>query len=645
MKYLLTKLTKGFYEQDLNDQNKTLVESLYKDGILKKEGGIYKLNSKYRFGIISLSDKKEGAYLHVIGESVKDIYINHENLADAKENDIVVVQRFLTKRPPEGKVIKILGREKTYSVAIVLKKDGEKKLLDLKTLHPSGVELTQDEIESFDENSVFKIDNHSNSIIEYLGNFNDPKVDEKIVLAWFNKHDEFEDDVLKEAENFGKNVDERLYKNRVDLRELNFCTIDPVTAKDFDDAIYYDEKNNTLYVAIADVSTYVKPFGAIDFEAIYRGFSIYLPHRSIPMLPRILSENLCSLEPNKDRLAYVFEMKLGKDLEVASSKVYEAVIHSKRRFNYDEVDLLFDGKLKAKTTTEAEIFLMLKQLKKVTDRLRVNRLKKGFDFRSDEIRLELDEDTNLVATSVESETPSHSLIEDCMLLANKEASKRYETGVFRVHEEPSNQKLQNLYQELAAIGLNFEIKDSTKETIEEIQKAAKEMGIGEDVDTLIIQAQMQARYAPVNLGHFGLGFERYTHFTSPIRRYSDLIVHRLLKSIARGDKKEESYVLRNIEALCLMISQKEREADSVESEYARRKFARWAEKNKGKTFVAKINQTLPELTAKLDDEIKGAVIHITSAVNVPLFSKVKVVIDDVNLYNAKIYGRVDSEKV
>ena len=645
MKYLLTKLTKGFYEQDLNDQNKTLVESLYKDGILKKEGGIYKLNSKYRFGIISLSDKKEGAYLHVIGESVKDIYIRHENLADAKENDIVAVQRFLTKRPPEGKVIKILGREKTYSVAIVLKKDGEKKLLDLKTLHPSGVELTQDEIESFDENSVFKIDNHSNGIIEYLGNFNDPKVDEKIVLAWFNKHDEFEDDVLKEAENFGKNVDERLYKNRVDLRELNFCTIDPVTAKDFDDAIYYDEKNNTLYVAIADVSTYVKPFGAIDFEAIYRGFSIYLPHRSIPMLPRILSENLCSLEPNKDRLAYVFEMKLGKDLEVASSKVYEAVIHSKRRFNYDEVDLLFDGKLKAKTTTEAEIFLMLKQLKKVTDRLRVNRLKKGFDFRSDEIRLELDEDTNLVATSVESETPSHSLIEDCMLLANKEASKRYETGVFRVHEEPSNQKLQNLYQELAAIGLNFEIKDSTKETIEEIQKAAKEMGIGEDVDTLIIQAQMQARYAPVNLGHFGLGFERYTHFTSPIRRYSDLIVHRLLKSIARGDKKEESYVLRNIEALCLMISQKEREADSVESEYARRKFARWAEKNKGKTFVAKINQTLPELTAKLDDEIKGAVIHITSAVNVPLFSKVKVVIDDVNLYNAKIYGRVDSEKV
>ncbi len=640
MRYILTKLTLGLYEQDINEENKELIDTLFKSGYLKKNKNIYKLNSKYRFGIITLSDKKDGAYLRVIGESVKDIYINKENLLDAQENDIVVVQRFLTKRPPEGRVVRILGREKTYSVAIVLKKDGIKKLFDLKTMHPSGVELTQNEIDSFDEHSVFKIDNQTNCIVEFLGNFNDPKVDEKIALAWFNKHDEFEDDVLEEAKKFGDNLDKSLYKDRVDLRELNFCTIDPVTAKDFDDAIYFDEKNNTLYVAIADVSTYVKPFGAIDLEAIYRGFSIYLPHRSIPMLPRVLSENLCSLEPNKDRFAFVFEMKLNKDLEVESSKVYEAVIHSKRRFNYDEVDLLFEGKLKAKTTKEAEIFLMLKKLKKITDKLREKRLKKGFDFRSDEIRLELDEDTNLVATYVENQTPSHSLIEDCMLLANKEASKMYDVGVFRVHEEPSNQKLQSLYQELASIGLNFEIKDSTKETIEEIQKAAKEMGIAEDVDTLIIQSQMQARYAPINLGHFGLGFDRYTHFTSPIRRYSDLVVHRLIKSIKNKDKKEESYVLRNIEALCLMISQKEREADNVEVEYSKRKFARWAKNNIGKTFKAKINQTLPEFTAKLDDDIKGATLYITNSVKAPLFSYVNVIIDDVNLYNSKIYVRV-----
>ncbi len=641
MKHLLTKLTLGLYAQDVPPVYESLIEDFLQKGYIKKEDGIYKINSKYRFGSVTLSSSKNGAYVHVYGEAIKDIFISQEDLGDAKEGDIVVVSRYIAKKgPPSGKVVEIIGREESYSVGVIIEKEQHKSLVDIKTLHPVGVEMTPQELEKHPLGTLFKINNQNNSIMETLGNIKDPKVDEKLVLAQFNKHDEFDEDVLAEVENLNE-VDASKFPTRKDLRELPFCTIDPVTAKDFDDAIYWDAKNTTLYVAIADVSHYVKPFGALDKEAMYRGFSIYLPHRSIPMLPRILSENLCSLQPNVDRLSYVFEMKLDlKTLEVAHSKVYEALIHSKRRFHYDEVDALFAGELKAQNETEAEIFIYLKKLKEVTDKLRQKRLQKGFDFRNDEISMILDEETNLVATQIEEQTPSHALIEDCMLLANKEAASRYDRGVFRVHEEPSQAKLQTLYQELSAIGINVEIKESIKETIEEIQKQAKERGIEKDVDTLIIRAQMQARYSPVNLGHFGLGFDRYTHFTSPIRRYADLTVHRQLKAIAKKKKEEEEYVLRNIEALCISISNLEREADMVEKEYMQRKYARWAEHNVGKEFYAKITATTPEYKADLDDEIKGAALYISAPTNAVLFQRVKVRIEQVDIYRAKIFVTV-----
>ena len=640
MKHLLIKLALGLYDQDITQEYLPIIQKLFQNGYIKKEGQKYKINSKYRFGSISLHSKN-GAYLHVIGENLKDIYISDENLNNASEGDLVVVQRFLTKKgPPSGKVVEILGKLESYSVGIILEKNDKKSLLNLKTMHLAGVELTQEEIDKYEVGTLFKINNQTSSIMQELGNIKNPLVDERIVLAQFNKHEEFEEDVINQAKSF-KEVDISLHKDRKDLRDLPFCTIDPVTAKDFDDAIYWDDKISTLYVAIADVSYYVKPFGAIDAEAIYRSFSIYFPHKSIPMLPRVLSETLCSLQPNKNRLAYVFEIKLDlKNLEVKNSKVYEAIIHSRRRFNYDEVDNLLENNLKPQNEIEAEIFIYLKKLKKITDKLREKRLQKGFDFRSDEIEIKLDKDTNIISTYIEKETPSHSLIEDCMLLANKEAAKMYEKGIFRIHEEPSQAKLQNLYQELAGIGLNVEIKDTIKETIEQIQKNAKEMNLENEVDTLIIKAQMQARYSPINLGHFGLGFDRYTHFTSPIRRYSDLVVHRLLKAIQQNKKEEESYLLRNIEALCISISQKEREADMVENEYKQRKFARWALENTSKNFNAKIISTIPEYKAELDDEIKGAILYINNHTDAKLFQKVKIQIDQADIYSGKIYAKV-----
>jgi ribonuclease R len=627
-------------EQDISTDEQTHINAFLAKKYITKKENIYKFNSKYRAGTLGLV-QNDTAYLNVIGENIRDLFIGEGDLGTAKEGDLIIAQRLLGKRgTPSAKIAEIVGRAQSYSIAYIITSEGKKSLVDLKTDFPVGVELTQDILDSYELGDVFKLNNQENSIMEKLGNLKDPLVDEKIVLAQFNKHDEFEPEVLEIATSF-EAVNASKYPKRVDLRELTFCTIDPVTAKDYDDAIFYDTKNTTLYVAIADVSEYVTPFGTIDNEAIYRSFSIYLPHRSIPMLPRQLSETLCSLQPHVDRLAYVFEMKLDvESLEVTSSKVYEAIIHSARRFNYEEIDEFFEGNLKPTNDSEVKIFSWIKKLRIVTDALKVKRLKIGYDFRSNELEMKIDENSNIVETTFAEETPSHALIEDCMLLANKEAASKYERGIFRIHEPPNQAKIQVLYQELAGIGMSIDIKESIKETITDIQKQAKEMDLESEVDTLIIRSQMQAKYAPLNSGHFGLGFEAYTHFTSPIRRYSDLIVHRLLKAINNNDTEEGSYVLRNIEALSMTISEKEREASTIEVEFQARKFARWADENIDKEFKARITATEPEFRAEIHDEIMGARVLLTANENAVLFEDVTICINKVNIAKAKIFAHV-----
>ena len=625
-------------EQDILPQDLKSIENfLSKEYITKKEN-IYKFNSKYRAGTLGLIQKGT-AYLNVIGENIKDLFIDENSLNKAQEGDLAIAKRLLGKRgTPSAKIIEIVGRAESYSVAYIVHKDTKNHILDIKTDHPIDIEICKDQLNSYNDGDIFKINNQDNTIMAQLGNIKDPKVDEYIVLAQFNKHDEFDEEILKLATSF-KEVDIKNYPNRKDLRDLSFCTIDPVTAKDYDDAIYWDDKNSTLYVAIADVSSYVTPFGTIDNEAIYRSFSIYLPHRSIPMLPRQLSETLCSLQSDVDRLAFVFEMKLDiNNLEVIDAKVYEAIIHSQRRFNYEEIDAFFEKKLEAKNSSEKEIFSWITKLKIITDALKVKRLKIGYDFRSTEIGMKLDNDGNLQNTTIAQETPSHALIEDCMLLANKAAASSFSRGIFRIHESPSQSKLQKLYQELASVGIFCDIKESVKETITDIQKQARDMGIESEVDMLIIRSQMQAKYAPFNSGHFGLGFEAYTHFTSPIRRYSDLIVHRLLKAINKNDKEESSYVLRNIESLSMTISEKEREASTIEVEFMARKYARWAEKNLNKRFKAKISSTDIDIKAELRDEIMGAKINITSSGNYTLFQNIIIEIIKVDIMKAKIFA-------
>ncbi len=635
MKSLLLRLSLGLHKQDILENEHSFIDEWLERAILVQEKEKFRFHSKYRAGTIS-AIQNDSAYLQAIGLYTRDLLIESENLNDAKEGDLVIVMRLMGRRgTPQAKVVVIAGRAVSYSVGYISNREGHLSLLDIRTEHPVGVPLTPEQLSAYREGDCLQIDNQNNTVAKLLGNLDDPKVDELIVLAQYNKHDEFTQEVLELAQSF-ESVDASKYPHRKDLRDLPFCTIDPVTAKDYDDAIYYDAEKSILYVAIADVSEYVTPFGPIDAEAIYRGFSIYLPHRSIPMLPRELSETLCSLQPHEDRLAYIFEMHIDREtLQNTHSEVYEGIIHSQRRFTYEEIDAFFENSLHVKEEAIANYLLPLQNL---TDKLKIQRLKEGYDFRSKELEMQVNENQELIATTYAQETPSHALIEDCMLLANKAAAEVYNRGVFRIHEPPSQTKLQNLYQELAGIGIMVEAKTSMKETITSIQEQARERDLESEVDTLIIRAQMRARYAPENSGHFGLGFERYTHFTSPIRRYSDLIVHRLIKAIKAKDSEESSYVLRNIDALTIAISEKERESADIEIRYMQRKFARWASLHVNERFNARISTTETSLQAEIDDVIKGASVTITNSLPIILFDDVQIEITRVNLATAKTYG-------
>jgi ribonuclease R len=498
--------------------------------------------------------------------------------------------------------------------------------------------FAKDDPKIYKEGTLFKVNALTNEVEEILGHISDPKIDEKISLSLFNRFDKFPQDVVKQATEVSLSVKESECEGRVDLRDLDFCTIDPVTAKDFDDAIYLDTKENTLYVAIADVSYYVEYFSPIDKEAIKRGFTTYLPHKSFPMLPRELSENICSLKSGVDRLAFVSKIKLNENNEPIKEEFFEAVIHSKRRFNYDQIDSFIDGNFANPTEVESRIFKWLSVLYKITRELKAKRLRVGYDFRSEEIKLTLNSSHLLKETIIETGTPSHSLIEECMLLANQASAKRFSgegDSIFRIHDAPKEQKIVQLVANLAAIGIFVEPSEEVKDTISDIQKEAKKLDLEAEVDELIIKSLKQASYSAYNIGHFGLGFTHYSHFTSPIRRYSDLILHRLIKAQLRDDKKELEYLLRNIEPLSSRVSELEREATKCEWDFRDRKFARWASENINNTFDAEIIEIDIEDTnkgakAKLLNGARGAIVDLKSY-NSNLFDKITIKITEATI--------------
>jgi len=634
------QLMHGCLSSDIEQEDQNSFQALQQLGAIEEVDGVWKLGSLYRVGRLYIGKDGKG-YVEAEFKEQRDLLIEPDHLWGAKHGDVVVAKRIIARRGrASGKVQLVITKAHLFTIAYTHRDEQDNFLiLNIRTGEPTHAVMKGMDLKAFKLGTVLKVDVDDDKVLEVMGTLDDPKVDEKISLALYEREDAFPPECVTDALDVELEVTKEEHPDRVDLTHLDFCTIDPVTAKDFDDAIYFDMEAYTLYVAIADVSHYVPFFTNIDKEAKKRGFTTYLPHKSFPMLPRELSENICSLKPNVDRLAFVAKIVLDKaTLKPLEEEFFEAIIHSKHRFNYENIDDILNNPITDITGTVAEILTWLLPLQKITVRLHNERLKQGFDFRSEETKLTIDANHLLVNTQIETGTPSHSLIEECMLLANQASAKRF-TGegdsIFRIHEPPQLAKIEALLAELAAIGLYVEEYEDSPSLIRAIQKEAAKMGLASEVDSMVIKSLRRASYAAHNVGHFGLGFSHYSHFTSPIRRYSDLILHRLIKTQLREDEEEASYLLRNIEPLCARVSELEREATKAEWDFRDRKFARWAAERLDDVFEAEIIEADESAKAVLQGDIEGVTVHLKGD-GVMLFDRVKVKISEVNIAQAVI---------
>ncbi|RBQ32634.1 ribonuclease R [Arcobacter sp. FW59] len=604
LKELFIKIQKNI--KDFSNSEKKELEKFIKDEIVIQIDENYEINSKYK--IATLKIEKNFAILEDLLTPLKNIKIELDELNGAFNNDLVLAKRVFNPRSKtKAKIIKVIDGKKAELLVYI----NDKKFYTLK----EHIELKSNKSTKYQENDVLIIDNKDFEEIKFIGNLNEPKIDEFISL--YLNGENYRDEIKIEPESSMNDE-----KQRVDLRNLPFCTIDPNSAKDHDDAIYYDEKSQILYVAIADVSFFVKENSELDNLAYKKSSTIYLPSRTLPMLPAILSENLCSLKEQEERYAFVFKLELDlKTLSVKKSELFEAVIKSHRNFSYGRIDRVIDGYFDTYTSLEKDIFDYLLPLYEVTKKLRAKRLKKGFDFRTQENRLKL-KNHLLQSIEVETSTASHQLVEECMLLANIEASKKVgNIGIFRIHEEPSFKNISKLVDDVNILGVKAKLQDSVNSTITHIQEEAKKALLSSEIDELVIQSLTQAKYSSKNLGHFGLGFSSYSHFTSPIRRYSDLVLHRMLKT---------KQIPKDIDDICLHISNQERKIDTIVWDFEDRKYARWAKNNIGTELKVKVVD-IQRAKAVCYDKMVGLKVVLENYKAQKLFSKVKVRIVSVNI--------------
>ena len=392
-------------------------------------------------------------------------------------------------------------------------------------------------------------------------------------IARFDLPYEFPAAVLREAQACGDRVDPREAAARVDLRELPLVTIDGEDARDFDDAVYAEPHAGgfRLIVAIADVSHYVRPGSALDAEAQQRGTSVYFPTRVLPMLPTALSDHLCSLAPNVDRLCFAADMIVTKNGALKSANFYPAVMRSAARLTYTVANqALFEGRPAAR----AQLGPLWERLMVLVDVYRALYRARGrrgaLDFDAAEAEFVIDEGEHVRGIELRVRNDAHRLIEECMILANvavaAELEKSHAPTLYRVHGAPEDEKLERLASTLRSLGIDARIpKTVTTRDLQAIARRVSDLSERSFVESLVVRAMPQAIYQPTNIGHFGLALDRYAHFTSPIRRYPDLIVHRTLKALIKAPGGSgRRYAAAELGALGESTSRLEKRADEAD---------------------------------------------------------------------------------
>ncbi|GGI68892.1 ribonuclease R [Deinococcus wulumuqiensis] len=458
-------------------------------------------------------------------------------------------------------------------------------------------------------------------VVRVLGAEDDPETETEAVIVKFGLRGEFPDDVLEQANAIPVEIPEEALVGRLDLREFNIFTVDGRDAKDFDDAIHIQptpEGNFVVGVHIADVSHYVQEGTALDGEAYARATSVYLPGRVLPMLPEHLSNGVCSLVPYQDRLTMTALVELSAEGDILDVKLAPSVINSKARLTYDEVQAYSEATATLPEHArhlEGDLHLLLK----ITTKLRQKRLRDGsLDFKLREVKVDVDKDGRMELIPIREET-ARGMIEDLMLLANKVVAhyllEREIPTLFRIHEEPTLQKFQEVTGAIGRLGFAFPGGEPTPQAYQAVLKQVRGTNRESVVNTLLLRSMQQAKYAGENLGHFGLAFDEYLHFTSPIRRYPDLVVHRTLKKVLAGDFKagnrEVAQFQGRLPAMGEHTSDRERTAAEAERDLTKYYQCKWAQEHKGESFMGNVSGVVSSgLYVALDNGVEGK-LHIS----------------------------------
>ena len=554
-----------------------------------------------------LSMNASGSAYLVNNDLPKDIYINKTNTNKALHLDTVKIEVIEGEgRAIEGKVIEIIERFRTEFVGTIqvspryafFVPDSNKLPIDFfiplsKIIGAKNGQKVVARLGEWKDGAK----NPNGEIIRIIGDAGEHETEIHAILEEYGLPYDFDGDVIAESEAISEIIPQSEIEKRRDMRNVLTFTIDPADAKDFDDALSVEWVDGVLEVGIhiADVSHYLRPETELDKEAYARGTSVYLVDRCVPMLPERLSNGLCSLRPNEDKLCFSAVFKMDNNGHVLEEWYGRTVINSNIRYTYEEAQQIIESPLKHVEDDGADVqslFNAIKSLDRMAKKMRKVRLSKGsISFDKNEVRFNLDENNKPTGMRFKASKDSNKLIEEYMLLANRHVAQFINAKgypmVNRAHDKPNEEKLNNLKDFIAQFGYDIKTTDPVEitKTLNKLLMDVKGTAEEDMINSLVVRTMQKADYRTQNIGHYGLGFKHYTHFTSPIRRYPDVMVHRLL---SRYLESKPNPKLEKLEAKCLHLSEREKKAQKAERDSIKYMQCIYMSGNVGKVYKGMI---------------------------------------------------------